>query len=148
MYPTRYIQYLNLPKIPQYVIDSLIRDVEQHRAHHNSNKYGNVYVWSDLSTDLLNTWCRENISDEMYYGLQLMPNDVPIHQDVGTKIKINYLIDTGGNNVLTNFYDNDGTTELASYCIDVGRWHIFKADTHHEVKNIENTRISVTSRIF
>jgi hypothetical protein len=148
MYPVRYIQYLNLPKIPQYVVDSLIRDVKQHRDYHNSSIHGDAYVWSDLSTELLNTWCRENISDEMYYGLQLMSDDVPVHKDVGTKTKINYVIDTGGPNVETGFYDSDGITQLASYCIEGGRWHIFKADTHHNVRNIETIRISVTSRIF
>ena len=146
MYLSRYIQYLNLPSIPQHIIDSLILDVSQHHQHNNARQHG-PYTWSDYCTEALDQWCKENISNEMYYGLQLMTSDVPVHQDFETQIKINYIIDPGGADVVTSFYD-DRSNKLASYCIEPNRWHIFKANTHHGVSNITTTRISVTAKIF
>ena len=147
MYPPRYIQYLNLPKIPQHIIDQLERDPT---VYHQVSTVEGPYTWSDYDTKLLNVWCRENICSEMYFGLQIMTGNLPLHLDTGTKIKINYIIDPGGTDVITSFYDNDQVTLLDSYCIEPNRWHIFKADTHHQVTNIQpgQYRFGVTGRIF
>jgi hypothetical protein len=147
MYVPRYIQYLNLPKIPQEIIDTVIKDAGIHRQHHNASVYGS-YTWSDYHTVELNSWCKANIGDDMYYGIQLMTADIDRHTDRGTKIKLNYLIDTGGDDVITNFYDQDQETLIESYQIEPLRWHIFKAESPHEIVNITRTRISITSKIF
>lgn len=147
MYSNRYIQYLDLAPIPDHVVASLDFDVDRHCRHDNAQRHG-PYIWSDYQTSVLNEWCKQNISRDLYYGIQLMTADVPRHIDIGTKVKINYLIDCGGHQVITNFYDHDKITLLDSYQIDQGRWHIFKADTCHEIINIQSTRISVTAKIF
>lgn len=147
MYPSRFVQYLNLPAIPQEIIDTLVLDVKEHHKQDNTKVHG-PYIWSDYQTEKLNAWCKQNISDDLYYGIQLMVADVPTHTDFGTKTKINFVIDTGGDQVLTKFYDLDQKTLLDSYQIEPLRWHIFKADFPHEIVNITGTRVSVTARIF
>ena len=56
----------------------------------------------------------------------------------------------GGPNVITEFYNDDLTTKLASYSIPANKWHIFKADTYHSVSNIDpdQIRLGITARIF
>ena len=148
----RYIQYLNLPAIPDDILerlklanittDSTKQVVNQ--AVHSKN------WWTDTNNQELNQWCCENICADMYYAFLVMIANSPLHKDVGTLTKINYVLDTGGENVLTEFYADDQVTKLASYKIEPKRWHIFKADTYHTVINVEpeKTRFAVTSRIF
>ena len=147
MYPPRFIQYLNLPVIPQEIIDTLVLDIKEHRRQNNT-VIRDSYTWSDYQTEKLNAWCKQNISNDLYYGIQLMTADVPVHADFGTKTKINFVIGTGGDQVLTKFYDPDQKILLDSYQIEPFRWHIFKADLPHEIVNITGTRVSVTARIF
>jgi hypothetical protein len=78
-----------------------------------------------------------------------MIKNMPIHKDQVTKIKINYLIVPGGENVLTRFYDDNYelTHELQ---IEPFRWHLLDGSVHHEVINIDpdKYRFAVTGRIF
>lgn len=147
MYDPRFIQYLNLPKIPKEILKSIVIDVGIHKQHHNASLY-DTYTWSDFGTQQLNDWGKANIGQDLYFGVQLMTGHVPIHTDIGTKIKINYIVETGGSDVETIFYDHDHSTKLESYKIEPGQWHVFKADSPHEVVNITNLRVSITARLF
>jgi hypothetical protein len=152
MFPPRYIQYINLPAIPQDLISEILRDTNQHLSHNNIVRHGQdapVYIWSDLGNEAINNWCQKNISAEMYFAFAMMPTDVYIHKDKSLQIKLNYLIDPGGNQVLTNFYDDDHNL-LASYCVEPGRWWIINANVFHSVTGLESgrTRFSVTGKIF
>jgi len=149
MYDTRYVQYLNLPLIPQYLIAHIDRTPEIHKQAPSSQVHG-PYIWSSHGTDAINQWCQKNICADMYFACQIMTNDLVTHKDIGTKIKLTYLVDSGGDNVSTNFYDDDQTTQLASYVIAPNQWHILKADTYHQVSNIQpgQVRFSITGRIF
>ena len=67
----------------------------------------------------------------------------------GTEIKFNYLIDTGGDQSITNYYDDQGKL-LDSYVLKSHIWYILDVSTNHSVSNIEQnrSRISLTSRIY
>lgn len=143
-----YIHYLNFPRIPDQIINQLSREFNQYQP---KSRYGNgTYTWSDSFNIDVNNWCQQYIAESMYFGFQIINQNLPIHKDIGTLIKLNYVIDTGGTNVVTKFWDNDKTTLLASYKIEPNRWHIFKADTFHSVENIQlnHTRFGVTGRVF
>jgi hypothetical protein len=131
------------------LIDQFDQNPETHRQAQSSVVHG-PYAWSSHGTEDINTWCQQNISAEMYFASQCMINNVDIHKDIGTKIKLSFILDTGGNDVVTNFYADDQITLLASYVIEPNRWHIFKADTYHQVSNITpgQVRFSITGRIF
>jgi hypothetical protein len=141
------IRYLNLPSIPEDIISQLNRNFDQYQK--KSSALIEHYTWSDSFNSEINQWCQKNICDTMYWGFQIMTGDMQIHQDFGTLTKLIYLIDAGGNNVYTNFYDNDKNI-THSYVIETNRWHILKADSYHSVIGIEpgQTRFSLTGRIF
>jgi hypothetical protein len=65
-----------------------------------------------------------------------------VHRD-NRAYAINYIIEPGGNNVKTFFYD-DNKIETAQYVIPIHKWHIFRANGLHCVKNIETVRKSIT----
>lgn len=140
------IQYVNLPQIPQDIINQLPRDINQYKKKVDYD----VYVWTDSFNQTINEWCKKNICENMYWGFQIIQGDLPIHKDVGTKIKFVYVLETGGDHVVTNFYQEDQTTITNSYIIQPHRWHILEADRYHDVQGVESGkyRMSVTGRIF
>lgn len=148
MLPPEYIRYLNVPKFPQQIIDSATRDFSLYERKVDSRF--DTYMWTDSFNEQINQWCQSNICSNMYFAFQIITGDLAMHKDRGTKIKMNYLIQTGGDDVLTEFFDDDQQTKLASYNIVADRWHIFKADTYHSVTNIApgQVRFSITGRIF
>ena len=98
----------------------------------------------------VNAWCQENICADMYFAFQIMNGNLGIHKDFGTKTKLIYLLELGGENVITNFYEDDKITVTHSYVIESHRWHILKADSYHSVINVEpgKYRFSITGRVF
>jgi hypothetical protein len=144
MYKPRYIQYLNLPKIPDSIIKNLPKNFESYETLNIDN-----YNWTKSHNHDLNEWAQEHISEEMYFAFQIMTGDLPVHKDVDSKTKLLYIIDQGGDNVFTKFWD-DKPNLLDEYVIDKNRWHVLKSDTNHSVEGIEQGKLrwSVIARIF
>jgi hypothetical protein len=72
-----------------------------------------------------------------------------LHKDP-MDLKLNYVINSGGEKVVTRFWANNKKDLLAEYVIEPHRWHIFKSDTFHSVHGIEKnqTRFSISTKIF
>ena len=146
MLPAQQIQYLNFPQIPQELVDKLTLNFDQYQKVSHDPE---VWFWSDSFNQEINEWGQKNICSKMYFAFHHMIPGSQIHKD-STKLKLNYLISLGGSNVITNFYDEDKTTILNSYCVEPHRWHLFKADEWHGVENIEpeKYRFMVTAGVF
>ena len=142
------IRYLNLPKIPVEILYNLNYNFDQYSF--KANYLNGAYKWSDDFTQQIDTWCKQNICDTMHWGFQFMNNDIIAHKDVGTEVKLTYLIDAGGANVRTNFFEDDKTTITHSFVIPTHQWHILYASRYHSVEGIESghTRFSLTGRVF
>lgn len=147
----KYIQYLDLPKIPIEILDQLPRDLTKYSLPDNFVSR-TPFLWSSDFNDHFNRWCKWNIGPDMFYALQAMTVDQPKHKDRGSLTKLNYIFELGGNNVVTSFWDKDtdDAVLLDQYVIEPFRWHIFKADCFHSVDNITPglTRMAVTARVF
>lgn len=148
MQPSSYFRYVNLPKIPNEILNQINFDFSSYDAKFIGSN-GN-YQWSDSHNKIINDWCQQNICSEMYWAFQIISGDMPIHKDNGTKTKFVYLLQTGGDNVVTEFYDEDKTNVLQSVIIEPHRWHILKVDNFHGVRNVDSGKIrfSITGRIF
>lgn len=83
-----------------------------------------------------------DITDRIFY--QIVKKGISIHKDVGRKIIYNYLLDTGGPDVYTNFYNEDKETELFSVKIPVRTWHKMDVSYYHNVIGIESPRIAIS----
>lgn len=144
MYERRNLQYINLPEIPTVIVQRYLDAVHSVEA-----KYTNGgYIWSDSNNELLNNWCQRYICKDIYWGVQLMTEDLPVHVDEGTTLKFVYLFQTGGDEVKTHFWQDGEIQE--TYVIPTNQWHTLKVDTEHSVVGIQprERRISVTGRIF
>ncbi len=74
----------------------------------------------------------------------------PTHIDYGRKYAINYIIDTGGDNVITYWTKDDKSTILKEVVIESHRWHILHVNpVWHGVKGIKLGRLrSIISICF
>lgn len=98
---------------------------------------------------LIADWCDANIVSGTSWGFQFIDGDLSPHTDL-TLVKISYLFDTGGDNVLTEFYDSKTHEKVQSINIEPHRWHILQVSEPHAVRGIEpgKIRFSITGRIF
>ena len=148
-----FIKKLFLPRLPDHIIDQIYESIK-----YNANSWDKtdipgidnfkMYNWLPAN-DIIQDWCRSYISPDLYWGVQVIDSDLPMHKDHGTKIKFNYLIDDGGEESKTNYHDDQGNP-LDSYILAPHTWYILDVSTNHSVSNIEQgrSRISLTSRIM
>jgi hypothetical protein len=100
-------------------------------------------------SELYAPWCNENIC-QARWSTQIIKNASIIHKDKnGVRFRLTYLIEPGGDNVLTKFY-NDDQEEIDSIQIEPFRWHLFDATVFHNVVNIQpgKLRFAITASIL
>lgn len=142
-----YIQWLNIPKIPDDLLDRLPRDFNMYEK---LTSYENVFYRSDSFIDEIRAWCETNVSDTVNWGFQIITGDAPKHRDLRVNVKFHYVIETGGQQVYTHFWKEDGSNIKKSIMIPRNKWHILKVDELHSVQGITDgmTRFSLTGKIF
>jgi hypothetical protein len=75
---------------------------------------------------------------------QVMNTGFPIHTDkYSRRVAINYLLELGGSNVLTQVYDGNNEV-LESQRIDLHRWHYLIAELPHNATPIETPRAAIS----
>jgi hypothetical protein len=131
------IQYLNLPPIPTRLLDEF-----EERSGLCPNMEDNFVKTSEHCQGITD-WCRENVCPDLFYGVQIMQGMVPKHTDrshsnLVPECKLVYLVDPGGANVKTRFWDGD--MPLREFIIEPLRWHLIQVNVVHSVEGIENNR--------
>ena len=162
--PELYARALNLPSLPQSVMDQINFNYQDYLNYNRldfspencmdndllpPDKKRNTH--SHINTELLDEWCRENVSESMSFFWMLRSyRDQKKHKDTVTKTKLIYVIDTGGDNVTTTWYKEDQTTVLQHIQLQPHRWYILKTDMCHQVQGVEPDRIRfcVAGRVF
>ena len=150
MYPDQYVQYVNFPAPPKDLLDSISLDLTTYKNTQTGKANPDTYFWTDEHNQEIDQWGKKNICNESYFAFQFMTGVSNLHKDSNSKIKLNYIITTGGPDVFTEFYDDTKETKLMRYQIETHRWHLFKADVFHQVLGIEpnNFRFAITAKIF
>jgi hypothetical protein len=149
MYSYKYYRYINLPKIPQSVIDQINLNFDQYEKK-DAGYHGDDYKWSDSFNSAVDQWCKQNICDEMWWAFQFIKGGLMPHIDIATKYKFVYLLDTGGSNVITEWYNEDRSEVVDSVVLEPFRWHMLKVDTWHSVRGVQpgQIRYSITGKLF
>lgn len=167
-----YCKTLDFPPMPDHLVKqalSIIQGKSNPYVLHNARPFESVYKRYFVSSDILD-WLASNIPvklpiDVRKIGIQTFQpmgssalysphTDGPRGQYV-----LNYLIDTGGNNVLTKWYQEAGYSlirrpdltlasfqnlkEVHSEHIAQGTWFCLHSRILHTVINIERPRISL-----
>ena len=146
MYKPEYIRSIRLPLIPRKLINQLPVDFSLFKRHSAAGPFSR----SDSFSIDINNWCNQNISKDINFGFQIIEDNVPIHIDRRVKVKLFYLIRSGGKNVKTRFWTPDHQQCIAEYNIIESGWYFFQADAPHSVEGIEigKTRLSLVGKIF
>jgi len=160
------LRYLNLPKVPNDLIDDFIAKTDLYPMMENEYavlkgtnlykwtdeyKIANLYKWTDEYNERINIWGQKNICEDAYFGFQIMKGNVLPHKDhlnnhygnepLQPSSKLVYLISQGGENVLTRFWLDDKKTLINEYNIQTNRWHLLQIDTVHSVEGVEPGKI-------
>ena len=178
---------LNFPPIPEYIINSLesslidntiVDDIGYEKKHIKNNKQLTAcgYSMGNVVNEELTSWLEQNIPDitsrfNILYQTQRSNNNIPsthiVHTDRLRLTALNYIIDAGGDNVMTSWYKEDGKELhrskkitgsqsdsgdvdyknlqlLESVRLEKDNWYIIDTRVLHDVDNITDTRKSIS----
>jgi hypothetical protein len=178
---------LNFPPIPEHIINSLesslidntvVGDIGYGEKHIKNNKQlvACGYSMGNIVNSELTSWLEENIPDissrfNILYQTQCSLDNIPsthiVHTDRLRLTALNYIIDTGGSDVLTSWYKEEGKNLhrlqktpgsqsdsgavdyknlqlLESVILEKNHWYIIDTRILHDVDNITSTRKSIS----
>ena len=98
------------------------------------------------ATDELKKFTKSIFNFDHVTNVQRIVNSLNIHKDYGRIQAYNYMIENGGDNVQTCFFD-DQFQLLEKYNIENHRWHCLDVSVYHNVINVESTRIALTVHV-
>lgn len=136
------IKFLNKPKL-----DITEIDISQLNEHYRSKGAGGYFSYklpdslSEKVHSIFDNKLHEHIEGIFIQIIRPEFND-HIHRDPRI-YAINYLLESGGDNVETCFYDHL-KTETEKYVFPVHTWNTIKVDGYHCVRNIVTERKAIT----
>ncbi len=183
---------VDLPPIPDELLSNLnfcseekyIADIGYGKVFVKDNKIKNNTSYSRymLWDDALVTWFKKTVppwpSHEHLILQKNAPNGndkdciFPVHQDLRRMFALNYILDAGGDCVITSWFrdvnqpvlrglnkpigmqsdsgpvDYADTKLLASAHFEVRKWYLIRANVLHDVDHIDSERSSITVPYF
>jgi hypothetical protein len=137
----KYIKYLNIPTVPEELLDSIDSIVNQNKENMIVRDFQH-FQYKTINPKL-DKWVYSVFKMNCYAKYQVIYNGIPIHKDNPAfpgdrRIAFNYLLETGGTNVVTTVYDEDKITIMQSERIPVKTWHSLVVEKYHGVEGIED----------
>jgi len=150
--------YLNLPQLPVELEQLCLKNIDLIDNHEDLNRLNKLEGIGHSITfipSVVHVWLKRNIlfpnfnpvTEEMLNKTMLHVSHYikhpegtgvhPTHFDYGRNYAINYIIDTGGDNVVTYWTEDDRKTIIKEIVIEPRRWHVIKVKPDlHGVKGI------------
>jgi hypothetical protein len=148
---TAFVKEIYLPPVPEHIKQEVFDAVKLRQEspdHHTLGdfKFPAAYDWIQ-APPLTLEWCKQNISQEIGFGIQIITGNFARHQDRGTKVKFINNISTGGENVITRFFTGDEVVTEVKF--KENAWYILDVSEDHDVTNVPDNkvRIAITGRI-
>lgn len=141
-----YLVYLDLPEIPEHLIEPI--DVIINKPPKPDSKIPTDFApfQTRLVSKELFEWVQDMFKIKCYTQYQIIKRGLPTHKDVRRTVAFNYILETGGPNVLTTIYDD--TKKMIDYEeIKPHIWHRLKTDVFHNVTGITSSRVSISVEI-
>jgi len=148
---TNYRLLSDLPLIPENLILPVeeILELENHATWDNVTEKYTLHRCQDELSDYL----KEMFPESIGFWYHTIVEELPIHKngDFSTfynrelpSTRLNYIIDSGGENVRTNWYDNEELIESVVFPERV--WHELEVFVYHNVDNIDEgkRRVAIT----
>ena len=131
---------LDLPQVPKELILPIEQVLELENIFGGKSKN---YTIHEVQDDL-RVWLQKIFPNNIKFRYQTLVDGVPIHRDRGRDTALNYIIDTGGENVQTVWYDKDKVKITHSVILTSGVWHELQVNHYHTVTNIQGRRFAIT----
>lgn len=133
------LTYYNIKKLPEEMIS------EVHKSLENTNIYPLKcdHYKACMGTYTLQNFVQSLFDTDILVLCHVIYDNLEIHKDVHRTIAYNYIIESGGSLVKTNFY-NDNKELKETYYIEPYKWHSLNVSLYHSVTNIERPRIAIT----
>lgn len=132
----KYINYLDFPSVPEHLLDSVSSILAGPNISYVTKQ--DFFQQRAANSELIQ-WAEENIHGVPFKfkaQYQIIGHGIPIHRDVGYQgstprtLAINYILDTGGDNIRTVIYDNNKNI-LESHVIQPMKWHSIQVNMLH-----------------
>jgi hypothetical protein len=164
--------YVDLPELPSELIYSIkiqanVMALDENcnsGKEYNTNKnfaYTEIeeFLYSKLVSDLLLPKLKKPTTSYIFVlrNKQNIPADFPPHLDEYRKLSLNYIVETGGNNVQTSFYDlerpkddnefksknipYEDLNKTQKYVLPKNKWNLSNTQVCHSVENLDDLRI-------
>ena len=95
-------------------------------------------------SDELHTWVQQSFDFDVIVNYQIMHGQIPVHTDYGRSVCWNYIIDTGGTNITTRFWNLEETEIIEEIECKLHEWYELDVSQKHDVSNVEGYRIVLT----
>lgn len=158
-----YFKYLDdLPKFSKDVLDKAMNAMSANNNTFVDPKHSTYQFYRVHDTAVLE-FTKTLFNFDHIVAIQVIKKGVPVHIDIGRKVAFNYIIETGGDNVLTGYYNIDDFDKIPdkhiklvpkinmppaqpvyTVCLDPMRWHKLDVSVPHGIINVEKDRIAVT----
>jgi hypothetical protein len=142
----KFAQILDWKKIPEQLLffteDVIQQELEDCSPYAWYQQFRQYKVSCKKLTDYLQPQFNFDITNRVFY--QIVRPGIATHIDTDRVIIYNYLLNTGGPEVYTVWYDTDKTTEKYRIKIPSFTWHSLDVSTNHTVLGIETVRIAIS----
>ena len=135
-----YYEYLDLPSPPPELLLDLNSVRQLENIFGGATKNYTIHECPDNLAD----WLQSIFPSYTKFRYQTLTKDIPCHVDRGRDTAINFLLDTGGNNVSTAWYTDEFGDKIDEVVLELGRWHKLRVDQWHTVHGITGDRLAIT----
>lgn len=137
-------QRSELPHLPPDMIAQVYQSLEERRNINTHSGEDPKFVYEYMAaTPKLVEWLHANIDKNADWAVQYFTGKITAHTDwIFDDHKLNYLVDLGGNDIKTHWFDADGNVIHTAVCT-LG-WYELTVNVPHTVEHVPGWRISVT----
>lgn len=139
------IEYLkDLPAPPSELILAL-EEIEHLQDDSVGGMFGkpNNYRKYPVNAELAD-WLQSAFPDCDTFDYQIIRKGLRVHKDVARTECYNFLVDNGGPNSRTTWYQDDKETITHTEIIPSQVWHKLQVDVFHGVSDVDEVRIGIT----
>ena len=126
---------IDLPKIPMDLIltyDEILKLPVHPTVDRNGKIYEVDFYKVFVANDSLWEWVQETFTTEIENVEYLVAyKPLSIHRDMERTVAFNYVIDLGGSDIHTEFYNEDRTKLIYSIKYNQYEWHLLNVDLPH-----------------
>jgi len=144
-----------IPRIPEKFILGSIAEIEERYElvttnHHGTSGWDSFLAWKIDDPEFIK-WAQPYFDFDLTehkrtFTYQAMMPEVTKHKDVHRKYVYNYILDAGGDEVDTVFFDDvtEDANELFRFRIPTHKWNRLHVKTPHEVVGQTKRRLGIT----